>query len=76
MVISNYSKPDDWEKMNALSQYGQMTAGTLVRKELYTEQHPWFSCTKRSPEAELLPEEECLAHNQKQEILQLHHGLC
>jgi urocanate hydratase len=29
MVIPNYSKPDDWEKMNALgvSQYGQMTAG-------------------------------------------------
>ena len=29
MVIPNYSKPDDWERMNALgvSQYGQMTAG-------------------------------------------------
>lgn len=29
MVIPNYSKPDDWEKFNALgvSQYGQMTAG-------------------------------------------------
>ncbi|MBQ3850812.1 MAG: urocanate hydratase, partial [Bacteroidales bacterium] len=28
MVIPNYSKPDDWERMNALgvSQYGQMTA--------------------------------------------------
>ena len=30
MVIPNYSKPDDWERMNALgvSQYGQMTAGS------------------------------------------------
>jgi urocanate hydratase len=27
----NYSKPDDWEKMNTLgvSQYGQMTAGSM-----------------------------------------------
>lgn len=32
MVISNYSKPDDWEKFNALgvSQYGQMTAGSYM----------------------------------------------
>ncbi|MGV0965746.1 urocanate hydratase [Empedobacter falsenii] len=32
MVIPNYSKPDDWEKMNALgvSQYGQMTAGSYM----------------------------------------------
>lgn len=32
MVIPNYSKPDDWEKMNALgvSQYGQMTAGSFM----------------------------------------------
>ena len=30
MVIPNYSKPDHWEKFNALgvSQYGQMTAGS------------------------------------------------
>ena len=29
MVVPNYSKPDDWERFNALgvSQYGQMTAG-------------------------------------------------
>ena len=32
MVIPNYSKPDDWEKFNALgvSQYGQMTAGSFM----------------------------------------------
>ena len=32
MVISNYSKPDDWERFNALgvSQYGQMTAGSYM----------------------------------------------
>ncbi len=32
MVIPNYSKPDDWERLNALgvSQYGQMTAGSFM----------------------------------------------
>lgn len=32
MVIPNYSKPDDWERMNAMgvSQYGQMTAGSYM----------------------------------------------
>ena len=32
MVIPNYSKPDDWERFNALgvSQYGQMTAGSFM----------------------------------------------
>ena len=32
MVIPNYSKPDDWERMNALgvSQYGQLTAGSYM----------------------------------------------
>lgn len=32
MVIPNYSRPDDWEKFNALgvSQYGQMTAGSYM----------------------------------------------
>ncbi len=32
MVIPNYSKADDWERMNALgvSQYGQMTAGSYM----------------------------------------------
>ena len=32
MAIPNYSKPDDWEKFNALgvSQYGQMTAGSYM----------------------------------------------
>jgi urocanate hydratase len=32
MVIPNYSKPDDWERMNALgvSQFGQMTAGSYM----------------------------------------------
>ena len=32
IVIPNYSKPDDWERMNALgvSQYGQMTAGSYM----------------------------------------------
>ncbi|WP_439129235.1 urocanate hydratase [Polaribacter sp.] len=32
MTIPNYSKPNDWEKMNALgvSQYGQMTAGSFM----------------------------------------------
>lgn len=32
MVIPNYSKQDDWERMNALgvSQYGQMTAGSYM----------------------------------------------
>jgi len=32
MTIPNYSKPDDWEKFNALgvSQYGQMTAGSFM----------------------------------------------
>ncbi len=32
MMIPNYSKPDDWEKFNALgvSQYGQMTAGSFM----------------------------------------------
>lgn len=32
MVIPNYSRPDDWERLNALgvSQYGQMTAGSYM----------------------------------------------
>jgi urocanate hydratase len=32
MMIPNYSKPNDWEKYNALgvSQYGQMTAGSYM----------------------------------------------
>ena len=32
MVIPNYSKADDWERMNAMgvSQYGQMTAGSYM----------------------------------------------
>lgn len=32
MVIPNHSKPNDWERMNALgvSQYGQMTAGSYM----------------------------------------------
>ncbi len=32
MMIPNYSRPDDWEKFNALgvSQYGQMTAGSYM----------------------------------------------
>lgn len=32
MVIPNHSKPDDWERFNALgvSQYGQMTAGSYM----------------------------------------------
>ena len=32
MVIPNYSKPDDWERLNDLgvSQYGQMTAGSYM----------------------------------------------
>lgn len=32
MMIPNYSKPDDWEKYNALgvTQYGQMTAGSFM----------------------------------------------
>ncbi|MBR5403627.1 MAG: urocanate hydratase [Bacteroidales bacterium] len=32
MVIPNYSKPDHWEKFNAMgvSQYGQMTAGSYM----------------------------------------------
>jgi len=32
MVVPNYSKPDDWERFNALgvSQYGQMTAGSFM----------------------------------------------
>ena len=32
MVIPNYSKPDDWERLNAMgvSQYGQMTAGSYM----------------------------------------------
>ncbi|MBR1705781.1 MAG: urocanate hydratase [Bacteroidales bacterium] len=32
LVIPNYSKPDDWERLNALgvSQYGQMTAGSYM----------------------------------------------
>lgn len=32
MMVPNYSKPDDWEKFNALgvTQYGQMTAGSYM----------------------------------------------
>lgn len=32
MMVPNYSKPDDWEKFNALgvTQYGQMTAGSFM----------------------------------------------
>ena len=32
MMIPNYSRPDDWEKYNALgvTQYGQMTAGSFM----------------------------------------------
>ncbi len=32
MMIPNYSKPDDWEKYNAIgvTQYGQMTAGSYM----------------------------------------------
>ena len=43
MMIPNYSKPDDWEKFNALgvTQYGQMTAGSYMYigpQELYMVQ--------------------------------------
>ena len=43
MVIPNYSRPDDWERFNALgvSQYGQMTAGSYMYigpQELYMGQ--------------------------------------
>ncbi len=32
MVVPNYSKPNDWDKLNALgvTQYGQMTAGSFM----------------------------------------------
>src|SRR5690606_33865034 len=32
MMVPNYSKPDDWEKFNAIgvTQYGQMTAGSYM----------------------------------------------
>jgi len=32
MMVPNYSKPDDWEKFNAMgvTQYGQMTAGSFM----------------------------------------------
>jgi len=32
LMVPNYSKPDDWEKFNALgvTQYGQMTAGSFM----------------------------------------------
>ena len=32
MMVPNYSKPDDWEKFNALgvTQFGQMTAGSFM----------------------------------------------
>lgn len=32
MVVPNYSRPDDWERFNAMgvSQYGQMTAGSYM----------------------------------------------
>ncbi|MCD6366236.1 MAG: urocanate hydratase, partial [Bacteroidales bacterium] len=32
MMVSNYSKPDDWERFNAMgvTQYGQMTAGSFM----------------------------------------------
>ena len=32
MMVHNYSKPDDWEKFNAMgvTQYGQMTAGSYM----------------------------------------------
>jgi len=32
MMVPNYSKPDDWEKYNAMgvTQYGQMTAGSFM----------------------------------------------
>ena len=32
MMIPNYSKPDDWERFNAMgvTQYGQMTAGSYM----------------------------------------------
>lgn len=32
MMVPNYSKPDDWERFNALgvTQYGQMTAGSFM----------------------------------------------
>ena len=32
MMVPNYSRPDDWERFNALgvSQYGQMTAGSFM----------------------------------------------
>jgi urocanate hydratase len=50
MVIPNYSKPDDWEKMNALgvSQYGQMTAGSYMYigpkcARNYHNRFKWFS---------------------------------
>jgi urocanate hydratase len=47
----NYSKPDDWEKMNALgvSQYGQMTAGSYMYitarncARNYHNRFKWFS---------------------------------
>jgi urocanate hydratase len=82
MVIPNYSKPDDWEKMNALgvSQYGQMTAGSyicigpqgIVHGTTITVLNG-FRKIKRSPKGGLFVTSglgECLVHNQKQEILQ------
>ena len=57
MMIPNYSKPDDWEKYNALgvTQYGQMTAGSYMYIGpqgiclLYTSPSPRDLSTSRMP---------------------------
>ena len=52
MMIPNYSKPDDWEKYNALgvTQYGQMTAGSYMYIcLLYTSPSPRDKRQSRMP---------------------------
>ena len=78
MVIPNYSKPDDWERFNALgvSQYGQMTAGSYMYigpQELSTEQPSPFSTpdANASPK-EVMTSEECCLSQPDSAVCQAH----
>jgi Urocanate hydratase len=86
MMIPNYSKPDDWEKFNAMgvTQFGQMTAGSymyigpqgIVHGTTITVLNAIRRIEKKSGEngRKLFLTAglgECLGLNPKQEILQV-----
>ena len=90
MVIPNYSKPDDWEKFNALgvSQYGQMTAGKLYVHYQSTRNCAWnydyssgmlLEKLKKSPKGGLFVTSGLggmSGAQQSREYCRLYHSLC